>query len=482
MTTDRKCPACGAPSAGALRCAKCGAALRAKDFVIEALLFLSPYTRVYRARRGGDVVALKELSFGVAPDVKSIDRFEREGRVLRQLEHPRIPTFIDAFVDGEGPELRLYIAQTFVPGSNLEVSLDERRFDEPDARRIAAEVLEVLEYLHSRSPALIHRDVKPANLILKPDGSTVLVDFGSVRDLGSSNPASGAGTFEYMPPEQLAGEVDGRSDLYALGATLARLLSRRAVSELRTVELDFKFKPYVNVSEPFADFIERLVARSPNDRPDTAKAALRQLRALPALDVRPPVIDSPTRMIPFESIQKLVAEDGAPRDLQEPSVSARSRSNLHEGHGWIGRPLPNDTVDARMQKLRREAEHLAPGPIHWVPSRLQLEAEDQQGPPWVLYLGDRIFGLRPGGSYVVGRSGDADIVVEPSWERADTVSRKHARIAILRSGARVDDLGSSNGTRVGATNVLVSGPQMKLRRDDAIAFGKLVGYLAPWRR
>ena len=322
--------------------------------------------------------------------------------------------------------------------------------------------------------------MKPANIILKPDGSSVLVDFGSVRDLGSSNPASGAGTFEYMPPEQLAGEVDDRSDLYALGATLARILSQRPVSDLRNSELDFIFKPYVNISEPFADFIERLVARLPQDRPDTAKAALRLLHALPPLDARPVVNDAPTRMILAEDIHKLVAEKADARST--PQVAPEKRNaERSDRHAWIGQQA-TAPLDVRMEQMRDAVHNRPPAPLHWVPSRIQLEAEDQQGLPWVLHLGDRVFGLRPGGSYIIGRGGDADIVVDPSWERADTVSRKHARLSVLRSGVRVDDLGSSNGTRVGVTNVLARGPQMKLRRDEPIAFGKLIGYLAPWRR
>ena len=74
-----------------------------------------------------------------------------------------------------------------------------------------------------------------------------------------------------------------------------------------------------------------------------------------------------------------------------------------------------------------------------------------------------------------------DVVVEDGWHRADTVSRRHAWLPVLASGPRIEDLGSSNGTRVGATQLLARVVHLKLREPAEVALGKLVGHLAPWR-
>src|SRR6185437_10845291 len=157
---------------------------------------------------------------------KEIDAVEREAKTLAQLSHPRIPRFLRSFTEGSGVGLRLYLAAEHVAGEPLSARIARGPLGESEARHIAKQVLEVLAFLHGQRPALVHRDVKPDNLILRPDGTVALVDFGTARALSGTRTFGSTlvGTFGYIPPEQLGGTVGPSSDLYALGTTLLHAL------------------------------------------------------------------------------------------------------------------------------------------------------------------------------------------------------------------------------------------------------------------
>src|SRR5438067_7532504 len=163
------CPECTAAptSKNEDRCVRCGAAIRAGGFGTARLLSRSPHGRRDFAEDGsGRRVALKELAFALVPNAQSLDAFEREARLLRELSHPAVPRFVASFQEGQGPKLRLYIAQEFVEGESLLARIQRGPLDEPACRDIARQVLEVLDVLHRRSPKVLHRDIKPANIIL----------------------------------------------------------------------------------------------------------------------------------------------------------------------------------------------------------------------------------------------------------------------------------------------------------------------------
>ncbi|HEX8700342.1 MAG TPA: protein kinase, partial [Myxococcaceae bacterium] len=147
---------------------------------------------------------------------------------------------------------------------------------------LARQVLEILVYLHGLSPKIIHRDLKPANIMRRPSGELALVDFGAARDLvrGATHRSTLVGTFGYMPPEQLGGTVDETSDLYALGATLIHLLSRKAPDELLRSGMEIAFEDAVNVSPGLKAFLARLIERDRARRFPSATAALQALDAL----------------------------------------------------------------------------------------------------------------------------------------------------------------------------------------------------------
>jgi len=180
-----------------------------------------------RDQRGTDV-AIKVLHPELAVSVAA-DRFLREIRYTAQLDHPHIARMMDS---GEADYLLWYV-MPYVPGETVRQALRrEPRFPIPRAVTIATEVLDALEHAHAHGIA--HRDIKPDNIVLSPQGA-VLVDLGIARAIASSGDdrvtRSGfvVGTEEYMSPEQAQGapDVDGRTDIYSLGVVLFECLAGR---------------------------------------------------------------------------------------------------------------------------------------------------------------------------------------------------------------------------------------------------------------
>src|SRR3989475_5744639 len=274
------CPSCSAPLSGN-RCAGCGAAARAGAFRVLSVVARAPQGAPCRAQGPGGRVAVKELVFPPAPPAQRLDAFEPEARLLGSVSHPQIPRLIDSFREGEGPSLRLYLAQELVEGEPLSSRIG---IDESEARFIARQLLHILRYLHERG--IVHRDVKPANVLRRPDGTLALVDFGAARAVeGVTHGATLVGTFGYMPPEQLGGTVDATADLYALGATLVHLVGRKAPEDILGPDLELRLD-HVNVSRGFRAFLARMTARKRASRPASAVEALLALNA-PAPRNRP---------------------------------------------------------------------------------------------------------------------------------------------------------------------------------------------------
>jgi len=171
-------------------------------------------------------VALKTLRLDLDTDLSAEfrERFLREARAAGRLNHPGIVTVHDV---GEEPETgTVFIAMEFIEGRNLKELLGEGwRPEVTEAARIVAAVADALDYAHRMG--VVHRDIKPANIILAPDGTPRITDFGVARLESSNLTVEGQfiGTPNYMSPEQVSGgEVDGRTDIFSLGVVLFELL------------------------------------------------------------------------------------------------------------------------------------------------------------------------------------------------------------------------------------------------------------------
>src|SRR4051794_33548799 len=183
---------------------------------------------VYRAMQLGldRIVALKLITPALAGDPDFRARFVRESRAAASIEHPHV---IPIFSAGEEQDV-LYISMRFVDGQDLRALLRADGPLEPRrAARIVAQVAAALDAAHERG--LVHRDVKPANILLTPTDHAYLTDFGLTKRVGEgatqvSRPGGWVGTLGYVSPEQVRGErIDARADVYALGAVLFHALT-----------------------------------------------------------------------------------------------------------------------------------------------------------------------------------------------------------------------------------------------------------------
>jgi len=276
------CPACGGGLLALSRCASCGVAARVKGYVVQTILAQHPHARVYAGRSSDGIrVAIKELLFALVPTVAQVDAFTREAAFLQGLAHRRTPRFIEAFSVGEGVETRLYLVQEFIEGESLLARLQREPLSGAAFDDVATQVLETLVALHQRKPPIVHRDIKPTNLLFREDGELVLVDFGSARHLerGATFGSTLVGTLGYMPPEQLGGTVDESSDLYALGASLLHASTGQTPAAFLADGMHLQLPRVPSLSPKQNAFLARLTASRRAARFSTAGEALQWLRS-----------------------------------------------------------------------------------------------------------------------------------------------------------------------------------------------------------
>ncbi len=213
-------------------------------YEIEQVIGYGGMSTVYRARdtrftHTVRVCAIKEM-FDVSTDpamrADKFKRFEEEANYLALLNHTAIPKIYDFFAAND----RSYLVLEFIEGKNLETILEETGapLDERTVLEWGVALCEVLAYLHNYKPKpIVFRDMKPSNVMLRGDGSLVLIDFGIVKTFQEDKKGTMIGTEGYSPPEQYKGLALPAGDIYALGATLHQLLTN---SDPR-VEVPFTF-------------------------------------------------------------------------------------------------------------------------------------------------------------------------------------------------------------------------------------------------
>ncbi|HEY8598212.1 MAG TPA: serine/threonine-protein kinase, partial [Thermomicrobiales bacterium] len=250
------------------------------SYRLEGLLGRGGMGEVYSARHlrlTGRLAAVKVLPASLATEPDFLRRFEQEANSAASLDHPNILPVWD-YGEQDGTP---YLAMPLVTSGSLKDLLERRGALSPDeAERYLTPIAEALDYAHSRG--LLHRDVKPANILLRDDGRPQLADFGIAKAIeagqtgGLTHAGGGIGTPEYMAPEQIEGRAEQRSDFYSLGVALYQMLSGRVPYDGAT-PYEIALKQLSNPLPPIRQFrpdlspaieavLQRVLAKDPAER------------------------------------------------------------------------------------------------------------------------------------------------------------------------------------------------------------------------
>ncbi|WP_165423621.1 serine/threonine-protein kinase [Ktedonosporobacter rubrisoli] len=279
------CDTCGAANrAQAQFCRACGRPLRPQSpqpaassptltglLNIHSLLkqrytILGPAGRggfgaVYRAadtQFGNRVVAIKEMSQNSLNEQElqaATEAFKNEALLLANLKHPNLPSIYDQFSENS----RFYLVMDFIEGETLEEHLNKlngAKLPIEKVLEIGIQLCSVLDYLHTREPAIIFRDLKPANIMLTQGDNLYLIDFGIARHFkpGKAKDTAALGSAGYAAPEQYGrSQTTARSDIYSLGATLHQLLTGE-----NPADTPFQFSP-LRLTEPTLTGLDKLI-------------------------------------------------------------------------------------------------------------------------------------------------------------------------------------------------------------------------------
>lgn len=308
---------------------------------------------------------------------KSKELFEREAQTLYKIEHPQIPKFRATFEQGS----RLFLVQDFVEGENYRALLDgrlanNRKFSQRDIVKFFEQMLPVLERIHSKG--VIHRDISPDNIIYrKSDRRPVLIDFGAVKEIGTTNLQSSEGSVRgttvgklgYSPPEQLlSGEVSACSDLYALAVTAVVLMTGRKPEELLNEQTMMPcWHQWVPDLHPrFAPILNKMMSYRPENRYQSANEALCDLRSNKQLILggqEPPNPPKPQAVSPNEPPRKKTSPSLLKTLWQNPwtgkIIGAGLVFLITAGVSWFSRP-PVQEFTGRPEREKIEEQDPSP--------------------------------------------------------------------------------------------------------------------------
>ncbi len=232
-------------------------------------------------------VAVKQFQFArTGANWSEYQAYEKEIQILRELDHPSIPRYLDSFQTASG----FCMVQEYKNAPSL---ANSDRWNPEQIKQIAISVLEILKYLQNRVPPVIHRDLKPENILVNDGMNVSLVDFGFARIGGGEVAASSVvkGTLGFMPPEQMFNrQLTVASDLYSLGATLICLLIGINSTEIGSLMDDrgrINFKNRLPQLTPeFLDWLQKMVEPNFKHRYPSADAALNALIPLEVVQQR----------------------------------------------------------------------------------------------------------------------------------------------------------------------------------------------------
>ena len=245
-------------------------------------------TLLARDLKTDELVVVKLLIFNSEVSWEELKLFEREANTLRNLSFSAIPSYIDFFEVALPDKKGLALVQTYIDADSLEQQVENRGvFNEEEVKQLAKSILKILVYLQERNPSVVHRNIKPSNILLTNRsgnniGDVFLIDFGTVQTLASSEEeySTIVGTYGYMAPEQFAGRAVAASDLYGLGATLIYLLTGNSSTYLSQEEIIIELEQIANCSGEFSKWLNEMLEPSQEKRFKSATEALKNLENL----------------------------------------------------------------------------------------------------------------------------------------------------------------------------------------------------------
>lgn len=300
------CSRCGAQNvAGSRFCSACGNALTGPLPPASSLTGLLPTNALLQSRYlilrklgqggmgavyqvndtrlAGKLWAVKEMSDVSLTDptdrANAVAAFQREAQLLANLDHTNLPRVSDFFQE----QGKYYLVMEFVQGQTLEAVLETTTnfVSETIVLEWMSQLCDVLDYLHTRQPPIIFRDLKPANIMLTPENKIKLIDFGIARlfRLGKSKDTAQYGTIGFASPEQFGtGQTDARSDIYSLGVLLHHLLTRYDPS-LTPFHLPPARNINPNISDAVGGIIEQATKAAPQERFQATRELIDALHA-----------------------------------------------------------------------------------------------------------------------------------------------------------------------------------------------------------
>ncbi len=199
-------------------------------------------------------VVVRLLSVGLVAEWKSVELFEREAKVLKALHHPGIPAYVDSFRADADRDPRFALVREYIQGRDLQELVDNGwRGTEEEIRGIGRKIADIVAYIHSLRPPVVHRDINPRNVVVRGDAEVFLVDFGGVQEairLSAGAASTLVGTPGYAPMEQFVGRATVRSDLYGVAATLVFLLTHHSPADLPTKNLKVDLASVIEIASP----------------------------------------------------------------------------------------------------------------------------------------------------------------------------------------------------------------------------------------